>query len=266
MTNPSSCHRQDLNPYAVILPEAEPRSYPSSCPRQDLADRLAAIRVRIAAAAERAGRDASSVQLLPVTKTQPVEVIEDAMAAGLTRFAENRPQELAAKRSCLRQDDPEVTWVLIGPLQTNKARLAARFADQFQALDSLRTADALDRRLQALGRGMDVLVEVNTSGEPAKHGVVPSDAPALARALSAYQALRPVGLMTVAVNSPDEQAVRSCFRRLVDVQRHLRDDGLDWPELSMGMSGDFEWAIEEGSTIVRLGTALFGPRPAKGVG
>jgi len=218
------------------------------------------------AAAERAGRDVSSVKLLPVTKKQPMDVIEDAIACGLTRFAENRPQELAAKRSCLRQDDPEVSWVLIGPLQTNKAQLAARFADQFQALDSLRIAEALDRRLQAQGRGIDVLVEVNTSGEPAKHGVTPDEAPALARALSAYQALRPVGLMTVAVNSSDEQAVRSCFRRLVAVRGHLRDDGFDWPELSMGMSGDFEWAIEEGATIVRLGTALFGPRALANVG
>ena len=244
---------------------------PSSCRRQDLNARLADVTARIVAAAARAGRDASSVTLLPVTKTQPIDVIQDAVAAGLTRFAENRPQEMAAKaealRSCLRQDDPRgrqdgprVSWVLIGPLQTNKAALAARFADQFQALDALRTAEALDRRLQALGRGMDVLIEINTSGEAAKHGVAPADALALAKGLAVYQSLRPVGLMTVAINSPDEQAIRACFQSLVSVQRQLRDDGFDWPELSMGMSGDFEWAIEEGATIIRLGSAVFGPR------
>jgi len=222
-----------------------------------IADRLATVRSHIAAAAERAGRDPAGVRLLPVSKTQSVGVIEQAVAAGLTRFAENRPQELAAKAEAFAGRN--VGWVLIGPLQTNKANLAARFADEFQALDSLRVAQALDRRLQALGRGIDVLVEVNTSGEAAKHGVAPEGAPALAKALSAYHSLRPVGLMTVAVNG-DEAAVRACFRRLVEVQRRLRDDGLDWPELSMGMSGDYEWAVEEGATVVRLGSAVFGPR------
>jgi len=182
--------------------------------------------------------------------------------AGLTRLAENRPQELAVKAQVLA--DRAVSWVLIGPLQTNKAALAANWADQFQALDSLRTAEALDRRLQALGRDMEVLIEVNTSGESAKHGVAPDQAADLARGLQAFSALRPIGLMTVAVNSSDEARVRECFRCLRQVQTQLRDDSVadsEWAELSMGMSGDYQWAIEEGSTIVRIGSAIFGPRP-----
>ena len=220
--------------------------------------RVEAVQQRMAAAARRVGRDPAEVTLLPVSKTRPAEAVTAVMAGtGLARFAENRPQELAAKaREVLGAE-----WVLIGPLQTNKAGLAAEFACQFQGLDALRTAEALDRRLQALGRGMDVLVEVNTSGEAAKHGVAPGDAVALARGLGAFASLRPVGLMTVALNSPDETAVRACFARLREAQAQLRDAlGDGWGELSMGMSGDFELAIEEGSTIVRVGTAIFGPR------
>ena len=226
---------------------------------QALKQRVEAIQYRMAAAATRVGRDPAEVALLPVSKTRPAEAVTAvATGTGLVRFAENRPQELAAKA---RELDG-IEWVLIGPLQTNKAALVAEYACQFQGLDALRTAEALDRRLQALGRGMDVLVEVNTSGEAAKHGVAPGEALALARGLGAFSSLRPAGLMTVAVNSPDEKAVRACFARLREVQAQLRDAlGDGWDELSMGMSGDFEWSIEEGSTIVRVGTAIFGPRP-----
>ena len=226
---------------------------------QTLKRRVEAIQARMVAAARRAGRDPADVALLAVSKTRPAEAVAAVVAGtGMTRFAENRPQELAAKARELSN----IEWVLIGPLQTNKAGLAAEFACQFQALDAVRTAEALDRRLQALGRGMDVLIEVNTSGETAKHGVPPEGALELAHGLKPFSSLRPVGLMTVAVNSPDEVAVRACFRRLRGVQDQLRDElGDGWGELSMGMSGDFEWAIEEGSTIVRVGTAIFGPRP-----
>jgi len=227
---------------------------------QALPGRVEAIRGRIAVAARRAGRQPSDVALLPVSKTRPVEAVEAVAAGtGLSRFAENRPQELAAKAREL--DGHAIEWVLIGPLQTNKAGLAAEFACQFQGLDALRTAEALDRRLQALGRGMDVLIEVNTSDESAKHGVAPDEALGFARDLKQFSSLRPRGLMTVALDSPDETAVRACFRRLRDVQAQLREaSGESWGELSMGMSGDFEWAIEEGSTIVRIGTAIFGAR------
>lgn len=227
-----------------------------------LAARVEAVRARIAAAAARVGRDPSSVTLLPVSKTRPAAVVAaTAAATGLAVFAENRPQELAAKAEELA--GLGLGWVQIGPLQTNKAGLVAAHASQFQALDSWRVAEALDRRLQALGRGMDVLIEVNTSGEAAKHGVAPDDAVALASGLAPYTALRPRGVMTVAVNSQDEASVRACFRLAREVRARLRDSVPgQWDELSMGMSGDFEWAIEEGATIVRIGSAIFGPRPS----
>lgn len=221
-----------------------------------IADRVADALDRIAKAAAAAGRPANSVTLLPVSKTRPVADISEAAATGLTSFAENRPQELAAKAQAL----PGLGWVLIGPLQRNKAGLAARYASQFQALDSLPLACALDRQLQDLGRPLEVLIEVNTSGEATKHGVAPDEAVALARGLADCQALRPVGLMTVAAQGP-QPVVRGCFQALREVQSRLRDEGFDWPQLSMGMSDDFEWAIDEGSTVVRLGTAIFGPRP-----
>jgi len=198
-----------------------------------------------------------------VTKSRSLEAITEIVTqAGLTTLAENRPQELATKAEALT--DLPVKWVLIGPLQTNKAGLVAGWANQFQALDSLRTAEVLDRRLQSLGKSLDVLIEVNTSGEVTKHGIAPDQAMALARGLADCGSLRPIGLMTVAINSPDEAAVRACFRSLRQVQTQLREASNDsrWDVLSMGMSGDYEWAIEEGSTMVRIGSAIFGPRTA----
>jgi len=228
---------------------------------QALAGRIASVRARVADAARRAGRDPGDVEVLPVSKTRPAESVSRvSRIGGFTSFAENRPQELAAKAEAL----PGFRWVLIGPLQSNKVSLAARWAASFQALESLSVAEALDRRLQALGRGIDVMIEVNTSGEASKHGVAPDEVVPLARGLAPYASLRPVGLMTVAVNSPDEAAVRGCFRALRQLRGRLRDDGIAsaaWDELSMGMSADFEWAIEEGATVVRIGTQIFGPRP-----
>ena len=222
----------------------------------DVVERLAAVRARIAEAAAAAGRRPGEVTLLPVSKTHPVEDIADfSRLSGIRSFGENRPQELAAKAVTY----PHLDWVLIGPLQRNKAGLVAAHASQFQALDSLRVAEALDRQLQALGRSLDVMIEVNTSGEPAKHGVPPADALTLARNLAPYASLKPIGLMTLAAQGEEPQ-VRGCFRALRTVQSQLRDNGHDWPSLSMGMSNDYVWAIEEGSTMVRLGTAIFGPR------
>jgi pyridoxal phosphate enzyme (YggS family) len=154
-------------------------------------------------------------------------------------------------------------WVLIGHLQTNKARYAARFADEFQALDSLRVAEALDTQLQKQGRALDVLVQVNTSGEASKFGLAPADVAAFVRQLPAFSSLRVRGLMTLAVFSPDAALVRRCFVRLRTLRDQLRQDapdGITLDELSMGMSGDFELAIAEGATTVRVGSALFGAR------
>lgn len=217
---------------------------------------------RIAQACARAGREPSEVRLLPVSKTVAADRLREAFAAGLTEFGENKIQEAGAKAE--RLAELPVTWSIIGHLQTNKVKYAARFAREFQALDSLRLAAALDRRLQIEGRGLDVLVQVNTSGEASKFGLPPDAVSEFLRQLPAFSALRVRGLMTLAVFDPDTVRVRACFRVLRTLRDRLRDTAppaVQLNELSMGMSGDFEIAIEEGATIVRVGQAIFGPRP-----
>lgn len=228
-----------------------------------IADNISAVRARIDDACSRAGRDPGSVRLLPVSKTRPASAVLEAAAAGCTRFGENRVQEAMSKWEELRADHPEISWAVIGHLQTNKARQVARFASEFQALDSLKLARELERRLQQEGRSLDVLIEVNTSAEPQKSGVALDDAVSLAQALKDYETLNVRGLMTVALNSPDPAPVGACFQRLVGLQARLREQAGDvgsWDELSMGMSGDFELAIAHGATTVRVGQAIFGPR------
>ena len=228
----------------------------------DVAANLAAVRERIAAAARAAGRDPSEVRLVAVTKTVDDERIRAAVAAGCRSLGENKVQE--ARDKAQRLADLDVSWSIIGHLQTNKAKYVAEFADEFQALDSLRVAEALDRRLQALGRGLDVFVQVNTSAEESKFGLPPDDVAAFIGELPAFSALRVRGLMTLAEFSSDRERVRRCFVLLRSLRDRLRDDapaGVSLDELSMGMSGDFELAIAEGATVVRVGTAIFGQRP-----
>ncbi|MBK1982783.1 YggS family pyridoxal phosphate-dependent enzyme [Achromobacter xylosoxidans] len=227
-----------------------------------MAIRLAAIRQRIAQACERAGRAPDSVTLLPVSKTFEVDAIREAMALGLARFGENKTQELRQKAAALAGQG--LQWVLIGHLQTNKAKDAARDATELQSLDRIDLAEALHRRLVLEGRTLDVLVQVKTSSEPSKYGMAPSDVSAfLQRIVAEFPTLRVRGLMTMAVNSPDPGEVRACFRSLRELRDQLRHEaieGVSLDRLSMGMSGDFELAIEEGSTEVRIGTAIFGAR------
>ena len=225
----------------------------------DIAANLRSISGRIAAACDRAGRSASEVRLLPVTKTRGPEAVRAVLAAGLTRVGENKVQEAREKAAALASEPVE--WALIGHLQSNKARHLPAFASEFQALDSLDLARELDRRYAAAGRRLEVLVQVNSSGEATKSGLHPDDVVAFARGLRGIDALDVRGLMTLAANTPDVEAVRACFVRMVEVRARLRDaDGGGWDELSMGMSGDFELAIEHGATCVRIGTAIFGPR------
>lgn len=225
-----------------------------------IATHLADARARIEAACRRAGRDPDDVELLPISKWHSTAAIAEAHEAGWRRFGESRPQEMRAKAADLA--DLGLSWVAIGHLQTNKARIVAEVADEFQALDSLHLAQALDHRLQAVGRRLPVLVEVNTSGESAKGGFAPHDVVEAVRDLTRLDALEVRGLMTLAVQSPDSGRVRACFAALVDVQSRLRDAlGEGFDTLSMGMSQDFELAVECGSTCVRLGTSIFGPRP-----
>ena len=226
--------------------------------RQHLAD----VHARIAAACARVGRDPAGVRLLPVSKTVPEARLRNAYAAGCRTLGENKVQEAHGKWQAM-SDLPDLRWSIIGHLQTNKARLVAEFASEFQALDSLRVAEALDKRLQALGRSLDVLVQVNTSSEESKFGLPPDDVEAFVKRLPAFSALRVRGLMTLALFSDDAAKVRPCFVRLRELRDRLRQSapaGIAMDELSMGMSGDYELAIEEGSSIVRVGQAIFGAR------
>jgi pyridoxal phosphate enzyme (YggS family) len=180
---------------------------------------------------------------------------------GYKRFGENRTQEIGQKAPLLA--DCDIQWVVIGQLQTNKAKEVARLAHELQSLDRMELAEALDRRLQLEGRSLDVLVQVKTSPEETKAGLDPMELIPFLKTLSRFQTMRVRGLMTMAILSEDQAAVRRCFAQL----RQLRDQalqegiaGIELDRLSMGMSGDFELAIEEGSTEIRVGSAIFGAR------
>ena len=236
--------------------------YPEATTVEDFQRNLAAVQARIDAACRRAGRDKATVRLLPVSKTKPEASLRLAYAAGCRLLGENKVQEAFGKWTAM-QDLDDLHWSVIGHLQTNKAKLVARFASEFQALDSLRVAEALERRLQAEGRSLDVFVQINTSGEARKYGLVPEDAQRFIQELPAFPALRVRGLMTLALFSAEAERVRQCFillRNLRDQLRQSAPAGIEMEELSMGMSGDFEIAIEEGATVVRVGQAIFGAR------
>ncbi|WP_159994305.1 YggS family pyridoxal phosphate-dependent enzyme [Roseomonas sp. 18066] len=228
-------------------------------PEARFRDNLAALEARIAAACQRAGRDRSEVRLLPVTKTVPASVLRLAHAAGVTTFGENKIQEATGKREALA--DLPIAWSIIGHLQTNKVKHLARLAQEFHALDSLRLAGLLEARLAQEGQTMDVFVQVNTSGEASKYGLPPAEVPAFLDALPRFPHLRPRGFMTLALFSSDMAQVRPCFARLRDIRDAALRDHPGLAALSMGMTGDFEAAIAEGASIIRVGQAIFGRRP-----
>ncbi|MCB5362332.1 YggS family pyridoxal phosphate-dependent enzyme [Pusillimonas sp. CC-YST705] len=236
--------------------------YPEAVTVEDFRQNLATVRARIDAACRRVDRDPETVRLLPVSKTKPEASLRLAHAAGCRMLGENKPQEAYRKWEVM-QDLTDLQWSVIGHLQTNKAKLVARFATEFQALDSLRVAEALERRLQTEGRSLDVFVQVNTSGEASKYGLAPEEVPTFIQVLPSFSALRVRGLMTLALFSSEAERVRQCFILLRTLRDQLRDRapaGIGLDELSMGMSGDFEIAIEEGATVVRVGQAIFGAR------
>ncbi len=221
---------------------------------------LAAVRTRIQRACEVSGRDPGEVRLLAVSKTMPAADIRAAYGAGQRDFGESRVQELDAKADQLA-DLADLSWSMIGHVQTNKIGDVARVADEVQSLDSIRLAHALDHRLSAVGRSLRVLVQVNTSGESSKSGLAVDEVVPFVRELASLPLLQPVGLMTIAMLSDDSEAVSGCFETLAALRREVEDvSGHAWPELSMGMSGDLEHAIAAGSTCVRVGTAIFGVR------
>jgi len=224
-----------------------------------VADKLAAVRARMAQAARRAGRRPEDVRLVAVAKTQPPEAVRAALAAGQVIFGENYVQEAAAK---IAQVGPGPQWHFIGRLQTNKARQAAELFDAVQSLHGLKLAQALDRRAGELNKRIMVLIQVSLAGETQKSGCSPAEAPALAQAVAALPNLDLRGLMTLPPFFDQPEAARPYFARLRELAQELARDlpAGAMRELSMGMSGDFEAAIAEGATLVRVGTAIFGAR------
>ncbi len=221
--------------------------------------RLGEVRLRIARAAERAGRDAGEITLMAVTKTHGPEAVDLAAEAGLRHIGENRVQEAAKKQHGVKA---EVFWELIGPLQSNKARLAAAHFDRVQTVDRPKIVRALDRACGELGRSeLPVLVQVNVSEDPRKAGVSVAEASALAESVHAAKHLRLEGLMTLPALDDDPEVARRAFAGLRELRDRLADGlGVPLSVLSMGMTGDLEAAVEEGSTLLRVGTALFGER------
>jgi len=221
--------------------------------------RLEEVRRRIATACDAAGRSLSDLTLVAVGKTFPAEVVAEAVASGATDLGENRVQEAASKKAGV----PSATWHLIGPLQRNKAGTALKTFDVIHTVDRLELA----QRLQLLldrdwpDRRLPVLVEINVGSEPQKAGALPEEAAELVHAVAACNRLDLQGLMAIPPYQTDPEASRPYFRRLWDLRQSLQDRlGLGLPQLSMGMSHDFEVAIAEGATIVRVGTAIFGRR------
>jgi hypothetical protein len=229
-----------------------------------IAENIAAVRDRIGLAVRRAGRGSDDVTVMAVSKTHPPERIREAYAAGLRLFGENRVQEFAGKAAALA-DLREADWHMIGHLQTNKAGKAIELFRAVDSVDSLKLAEKLDTAARAAGKKLTVLIEINLGGEVAKSGIAP-DSDALEDLLSAaakFEALEFRGLMTVPPFTEDVQGARPFFRKLRELRdaiaaRRLPRVGMG--VLSMGMSHDFEVAIEEGSTCVRVGTAIFGER------
>ena len=224
----------------------------------DLAVNLETIRQRIRAACGRAGRNPDSVSLLAVTKTHPPEVVQAAAGLGLTLFGENKVQEAKAK---IPLCPGKLRWHFIGHLQSNKCRDAVELFRMIQSVDSLPLAQEINKRAEQAAKTMPVLLEVNVAGEASKFGYRPEQLLAELKELNALPRIEIHGLMTVPPWSAEAEKARPHFRRLRELkQRAEAVLGAPLPHLSMGMSGDFEIAIEEGATIVRVGTALFGPR------
>ena len=243
-------------------PTPPPPSPPTCASFEELQTNLAVVQRRIAAAAERVGRDAAEVRLLPVTKTLDDQRIEWAARAGVHLVGENKAQEARSKQDLFERLD--LRWAMIGHLQTNKVRNVVGSAVELHSLDRLELAEKLDRRLQTSGESLDVFIQVNSSGEQSKFGLEPDEVVGFARSILPMHSLRVRGLMTLATNSTDREVVARCFETMVALRERLRDELPDperYAELSMGMSGDYELAVEHGATTVRVGQGIFGARP-----
>jgi pyridoxal phosphate enzyme (YggS family) len=227
-----------------------------------IASNLAEIRERIAGSAARSGRAAEDVTLVAVSKTFPAEAIRSAYGLGVRHFGENRVQEWEAKRASLQ--DLDATWHLIGHLQSNKARRAANLFNRVDSVDSIAVAQKLDAAAEAEAKRLKVLIEVHFGGEDTKSGVREADLPALAESIARLKHVELLGLMAIPPYFDESERVRPYFRRLRELRNQVsRQIGMPLSVLSMGMSHDFDIAIEEGATEIRVGTALFGERIKK---
>ncbi len=234
-----------------------------------IAENIKVVRDRIEVAVKRSGRDPSEIKLVAVSKTVDIDRVKEAVIAGITILGENRVQEAKGKIEAVNKlQTPDsrlqtISWHMVGHLQTNKAKTAIRLFDLIHSVDSLRLAEEIDRESRKAGKVQDVLVEVNLAGEETKHGVSEEGTISLLKEMSKLKNISVKGLMTMPPFSEDPEKVRPYFRRLREIRdniNELRVTGYELRDLSMGMSNDFEAAIEEGATMVRVGVAIFGER------
>lgn len=226
-----------------------------------LAANIASVRATLAQAAQRSGRDPAAITLIAVSKTKPLELIQQAYSLGITNFGENRIQEALPKIAAFHQ--PDIRWHMIGHVQSNKASKVARSFEYVHSIDSVHLAHALNTHATEQGRRLPILLQVNVSGEQSKAGMTPAEVSAQTRQIIALEHLIVQGLMTVAPLVNDAEEVRPVFRALRLLRDQLQAEFPDcsWQHLSMGMTDDYPIAIEEGATIVRIGRAIFGERP-----
>ncbi|MFB6273675.1 MAG: YggS family pyridoxal phosphate-dependent enzyme [Salinibacter sp.] len=246
------------------IPDATPEINEQIRP-EAVAERMESVRERIAQACERAGRSPDEITIVAISKTFPMQAIESGKAAGVEHFGENRARQLRDKAKARpgMVEGGDVTWHMVGHLQRNKAKYIARHADWFDALDSPRLAKELDKRAAKNDRTIPCLVQVNITGEEQKYGLDPSEAHDYLDHCAQYDHLDVRGLMALASFVDDPEDVRGEFQRMRELFETYDATGnpqVEMGELSIGMSNDFEVAVEEGSTMVRLGTSIFGPR------
>ncbi len=224
-----------------------------------ITERVAEVQGRLSHAIEKAGRDPAEVALMAVSKNHGPDAVREAAAAGLTLFGENRVQEAAAK---IPESPGHLRWHLIGHLQRNKAKFAVELFEAIHSVDTLKLAETIQRHCEEAGRRMQILLEVNVSGEAVKFGFKPDEVPEVLRRSAEWSRLEITGLMTMPPFTEDPEGARPHFRKLRELRDRWQDEtGVPLPVLSMGMTHDMEVAVEEGSNVVRIGTAIFGARP-----
>lgn len=224
-----------------------------------ITERVAEVQGRLSRAIEKAGRDPAEVALMAVSKNHGPDAVREAAAAGLTLFGENRVQEAAAK---IPESPGHLRWHLIGHLQRNKVRFAVELFEAIHSVDTLKLAETIQRHCEEAGRRMQILLEVNVSGEAVKFGFKPDEVPEVLRRSAEWSRLEITGLMTMPPFTEDPEGARPHFIRLRELRDRWQDEtGVPLPVLSMGMTHDMEVAVEEGSNVVRIGTAIFGARP-----